>query len=516
MDCDTFLLQIDAHADGTLSPSEQVAFETHRATCARCQAAADQAQRLSDLLRAELPRLAAATPAEQVALRESVLNQLAVSPVERLGVPAKRASWRWHVWALRLTGMGVVLLLALLALWTLLPGDNQTVSAAEVVDRAWAAVERHQGMSGVLHWEAEWSQRFPIRDWSPGGEQITHTFEIWFDFDNPGRYRITQRDPDGRVFKEMVRDGVDHMWQLSRTVSANGRERAQVDEIILSPQEMQELASWYVPSPFLDDVDRFAKVLSNVELAGEIEVAGRPAYVLRGQLFGFGMPGQGNRIDPVTSTVQLVVDAETWWLLGRAERTPMAEEGDVAAGFTQHTRRFEILAPQQVPPDVFDFVPPSGAEVRTVEGIAGYYTPSPDAIGLGEAAALTSFTLVLPSQLPDDLQPRPSFRYQGPGRAGAFGIVYLGRPGRQAFLLEYEQARPLGRAARLVAVGEKQGWLVPDPIDGRKFSLYLVEPQPAIGPDGRLWPRGVELQVWGLSLDEAVTMLASLEPYSSQ
>ena len=166
-----------------------------------------------------------------------------------------------------------------------------------------------------------------------------------------------------------------------------------------------------------------------------------------------------------------------------------------------------------MPSHVFAFTPPVGAEVRTSQGIADYYAPSADAIGLEEAATLTSFTLVLPSELPDDLKPRPNFRYTGPGRAGTFGIVYLGHAGRQAFLLEFERARALGRAARMVAVGQKQGWLVPDPIDGHKFSLYLMEPEPDPGPDGRPWPGGVELQAWGLSLDEAVAMLVSLEPY---
>ena len=118
-------------------------------------------------------------------------------------------------------------------------------------------------------------------------------------------------------------------------------------------------------------------------------------------------------------------------------------------------------------------------------------------------------------RLPEDLHPRPFFRFEGAGRADTFGIVYLGEAGRQAFLLEYAQTRLLGRAARAVAVGEKQGWLVTDPIDGHKFSLHLINPKPALGPDGRPWPRGVELQAWGLSLQEAVAMLASLEPYST-
>jgi hypothetical protein len=509
MDCESFVLQIDAYADQALSPPEREAFEVHRASCADCRAAVERAQRLDDLLRAELPALAATTPAEQAALRENVLRQL--------DAPGKRERVR-SLRLLRLAGTVAALVLALLLALTFLPGDEQTVSAAEVVDRAWAAVEGRQGLNGVLCWEAEWSQRLPF------GEQITYTFEIMFDFDQPGRYRITHRDPAGRVYQEVVRDGVDHMWQLSRSAQGDGRERVKVDEIILSPDEMQELASWYVPSPFLDDLNRFTEILDSVELLGQVDVAGRPAYVLRGQLFGLGWPGQGARIDPVTSTVRLVVDAQTYWLLDRVEKAPpLAGEGNVlgggnvTVGYVQRTLRFEILAPDQVPPDAFDFAPPPGAEVRTVQGIAGYYAPSDDAIGLDEAASLTSFSLVLPSDLPDDLQPRPSFRHTGDGQgrelAGVFGIVYLGRPGRQAFLLEYEQALPLGRAARMVMVGEKQGWLVPDPIDGHKFSLHLIEPQPETAPDGRPWPRSIELQVWGLSLDEAVAMLASLEPY---
>ncbi len=504
MDCISFAVHRDAYADCDLTLRERAAFEMHCASCANCRAAVERAQRLGQLLRAELPALAAATPMEQTSLRDNVLRQFDAPGDARL-----RA---WSLPLLRLAGTGAVLALALLLALTFLPGDEQTVSAAEIVDRAWAAVEGRQSMSGVLYWEAEWSQRLPR------GEQITRTFEIVFDLNQSSRYRITYRDPAGRVYQEMVRDGANRMWQLSRTMLSDGSERVQVDEIILSPQEMQELASWYVPSPFLDDLNRFTEILDSVELLGQVDVAGRPAYVLRGRLFGLGWPGPGARIDPVTSTLRLVVDAETYWLLDRVEKAPSLEgEGNVAVGFVQRTLRFEILSPSQAPPDAFDFAPPPGAEVRTVQGIPGYYAPSDDAIGLDEAAALTSFSLVLPTNPPDDLKPRPSFHYTGTGQAGelagVFSIVYLGQPGRQAFLIEHEHALPLGRAARLVMVGEKQGWLVPDPIDGHKFSLHLIEPQPEIGPDGRPWPRSIELQVWGLSLDEAVAMLASLEPY---
>jgi hypothetical protein len=217
------------------------------------------------------------------------------------------------------------------------------------------------------------------------------------------------------------------------------------------------------------------------------------------------------------------VDAETYWVLGRAEQVPGGgSEHPVAAGVIQRTRRFEMLAPEQVPAAVFEFTVPPGAEVRTIEGVGGYYAPSRDVIGLIDAARLTSFSLVLPSRLPGDLQARPHFRYtcQGAqcyggdyGTAGTFGIIYLGEPGRQVFLQEHMQAQPLGRAARMITVGKRQGWLVPDPIDGHKFSLYLVEPEPELSPDGRPWPGSVELQAWGLSVDEAVMMLASLKPF---
>lgn len=92
-----------------------------------------------------------------------------------------------------------------------------------------------------------------------------------------------------------------------------------VDEIILTPEEMAELASWHVPSPFCDDLTPFADILPDVELVGETIVAGRRAYSLRGQLFGLGATRPDEIPHPVTSTVTLTVDAETYWLLGREE-----------------------------------------------------------------------------------------------------------------------------------------------------------------------------------------------------
>jgi hypothetical protein len=500
MECETLRLQIAAYFDGVLSPAEQDAFETHRATCRDCQRAVEKAQQLGGLLRAELPKLATASPSEQVMLRETALERLGMPSAER----AARISRR--IWIIRSLVTALVLVVALVATLVLLPDSELTVSAAEIVHNARATTKEHQGMDGVLYWEAEWSERFP------SGDGITRTFEIWFDFDNPGQYHLTQRDPDGRVVSELVRDGRDHMWQLSRSTSADGQEQIQVDEVILSPEEMQRLGSWYVPSPFLDDLNRFAEALSGIERVAVTEVAGRPAYVLRGQLFGFGQPGAGNRMEPVTSTVQLVVDAETFWVLGRTERVPgTGHQKETVAGIVQRTRRFAIVSPERVPANTFGFTPPPAAEVRTVKGISDYYAPISSVVDLEDTVKLTRFAPVVPSNVPPDLRQHSVIHYRGPGQSSAIDIVYWGRPGRQAHLRQYEQAGSLEQAARVVAVGERQGWLVPDPIYGHRFSLHLIEP----GPRDRRWPGDVELDAWGLSLDEAVAMLASLEPYKS-
>lgn len=506
MECDAFQLKIEAYLDEALPSTEHIAFESHRATCVECRRALAYAQRLGDLLREELPQLATATAAEQVSLRENVTRQLGLArEQERIRLASTQR--RWRHWTTRMAGVGGLLALLAVIAFALLPGEEQTASAAEIVNRAQAAVERHQGLNGVLHWEGEWSQRFP----SP--EQITRTFEIWFSFDSPERYRLTRRDHDGHVYSEMVRDGVDHMWQLSRAVLDDGTERILVDEIILSPQEMEELGSWYVPAPFLDDLGRFIDAVQRVEKSTESEVAGRRAYILRGRVYSFGHPNGGNRMAPVTSTVQLVVDAETYWILGRTEWLPVVGgDQEAIAGIVQQTRRFALLSPDQVPTGTFDFSPPPGAEVHIARGTAGYFAPYPDVIDLDSAAVQASFEAVLPSDLPDDLQPRPVYRQVGSGQAGTFGIVYVGKPGRQAVLLEYAHSQLPGRAARLLTIGEMQGWLVPDPIDRRRFSLYLMEPRPVLAPDGRSWPGSVELQTWGLSLDEALMMLGSLEP----
>jgi hypothetical protein len=84
-----------------------------------------------------------------------------------------------------------------------------------------------------------------------------------------------------------------------------------------------------------------------------------------------------------------------------------------------------------------------------------------------------------------------------------------------------EFARPLppARAARLVDVGGRQGWLERDLLRDSRFVIYLpnwdvnVQEIPP-DPDDRQLPGLVMLDAQGLTVEEAIAVLESLEPYT--
>jgi hypothetical protein len=519
MDCKTFEQKLEAYLAGDLTPVERTEMEKHQTACAHCQRLADRATHLDSLLRDGMIAAVAMTPKEQVTLRESVLSQV-----------RKTQPSLWWQWAPRLAGLAFALASLILA-GLILPGRRSvpTVSAAEVITRAQAAMDERTGLSGVLHWELSYEL------WGPWSDDVFYyETEIWFDFDDPRRYHLHNKscgdvvDPgSGR----MVRDGIDRMWECEYYPERGEEGDSFVDEIILSPEEMWELASWHIPSPFRDDLTRFADILPDVEVVGETNVAGRWAYLLRGQLFtASGVNDLDETLVPVTSTVTLTVDAETYWLLGREE----AVEGEARPRFISRTRRFELLAQDQVPDHAFTFTPPEDVEVRRLEGIDSLYDkPRLPTMALEEASDDAPFIFLTPTALPDDLEP-PSRVLLNHLHVDAqvwdteFMLIYRGKPGRQIMLTESMLPRMPALAARLVDVGDRQGWLVSDPIDSRQFMILLLDSDVAkhydtslgkwkraiADPDDKLPPASVILRVWGFSVDEAIAVLASLEPYT--
>jgi len=514
MNCKTFEQRLEAYLAGDLAPVERTEMEKHQVTCTHCQGAAERATRLNGLLHDGLLAAAAMKPLEQVALRDSVLSRVAKT----------RPSF-WRGWAPRLAGLAAVLAVVIVASLTLLGRESvPTVSAAEIIARAQAAIDKRVGLSGVLHWETS------IEQWGPRSGQINYVeTEVWFDFDDPRRYHLhVERWTDSTVSlasSGMVRDGVDRLWKYLYYSDREDEDASFVDEIILSPEEMQEVASWHVPSPFRDDLTRFADILPDVELVGETNVAGRRAYLLRGQLFNLGMVSPDGIPRPTASTVTLTVDAETYWLLGREE----VVVGEARPRTAYRTHRFELLPQDQVPDDVFTFTPPEGIQVRRLEGIDSfYYEPRLPSMTLEEAADAAPFTFLVPTALPGELEPLPHvLRHQVRQDEEFLDEVFLficrGRPGQQMVLSESMLPTVSWGATRLVDVGGRQGWLESDLIDSRKFVLYLPDWDVAehyVGkgipeePGDRLPPGGVVLQAWGLSVDEAIAVLESLEPYT--
>ncbi len=507
MNCKTFEQRLEAYLAGDLAPAERTEMEKHQVTCTHCQGAAERATRLNGLLHDGLLAAAAMKPSEQVALRDSVLSRVAKT----------RPSF-WRGWVPRLAGLAAVLAVVIVASLTLLGRESvPTVSAAEIIARAQAAMDEHVGLSDVLHWKSS------LEQWRSGADEMFYEMEIWFDFDDPGRYRL-RFECVGEFLIEEVRDGVDHSWKYLHNPPGQ-KGTSYVDEIILSPEEMRQQASWYVPSPFRGDLTHFADILPDVEMIGETTMAGRQVYLLRGPLSVLGGIDRDGIARSIVSTVTLFVDAETYWLLGREE----VVEGEDRPRFIYRTERFELLPQDRVPDDTFTFTPPEGVKVRRLEGIDDFYRePRLPSLTLEEAADATPFTLLVPAALPDDLEPLPYVLLQeGPPDErfsyDEFILIYRGRPGRLMTLSEYMLPREPELAARLVEVGGRQGWLESNLIDSRRFVLYLPDWDVAEHyteqgipeePGDRLPPGGVVLQAWGLSVDEAIAVLESLEPYT--
>ncbi|MDY6875082.1 MAG: hypothetical protein SWK90_02605 [Chloroflexota bacterium] len=152
-------------------------------------------------------------------------------------------------------------------------------------------------------------------------------------------------------------------------------------------------------------------------------------------------------------------------------------------------------------------------------------------MALEEATDAAPFVFLVPTALPDDLELLPYVvllqvqEGYSDGRLShdEFLLIYRGKPGRYVILSESMLPKGPGLAARLADVGGRQGWLESDLIDSHQFVLYLPDwgvaehyigrgiPEEA---DDKLPPGSVILRVSGLSVDEAIAVLESLEPYT--
>lgn len=506
MNCETFEQNLELYLAGDLPGTKQIEMEDHIAVCAGCRKVVEQAMRVNDVLGEHLKALGVMTPAERVSLRENILQHAAPRSV-------------WRQWWPRLAGIAAVLVFVLFA--NLLLPQRQNVSAADLITYAQAAQDEYAGLSGVLHW------RVSLEEWVPGWESpALRTLEIWFDFDDPARYSIHDTLED--YFQVgMVRNGIDRMWQSYNSYEP-GKEEATVDEIMLSGEEMQSLASWYVPSPFRNDLESFEDMVPAIKRVGKTTVAGRSAYLLRGKL---DTMNRASPKDIVKSTVTLSVDAETYWLLSYEEKV----KGETYPRTVFRTELFEVLPHHQVPDEAFTFTPADGSDLRVLQGIDNFYQmPRNPTLPLEQAIATVPFALMLPTSIPDTLQREAYVIVEQDGASPApwyddYVFVYRGAQGQQMLLLESMVPTGLSMITRPVEIGERQGWLSSDFLYAQVCTLHLFDWDLAEryggntglqnyvnnlpeDPSARPEPGYVMLQTWGLTLDEAKAVMASLAP----
>lgn len=487
MNCKTFEQRLEAFLSGDLAPLEQTETEGHLDTCTHCQTLFDRATRVDGLLRDGLRSAIVMTAKEQTALREAVLNKAQHPPSLR-----RRLSRLAIIAAV----MTVAITVSLSLLWA---RSVPAVSAAEILTRAQDAMDRRADLHDVLHWETT------LEQWFPGMEEsYIYEMEIWLDFDDPGRYHVYHK-LEGEFDWGEVRNGVDRFWKYSNYPNAYA------DEFILSPEEMRLMTEKSVPTPFRDELDRFADILPDVKVVGESTMAGRRVYLLRGELPAGGIAHDGQP-HTVNAVVTLFVDAETYWLLGREEFV----QGEERPRMQYQTVRFDLLPPDQVTDTVFTLTSPEGVDVRQINGLdSEYRNLTVPYISLEEAADAAPFVILLPTTLPAGLEMQPVAAIEPHGSTSVrFTQLYSNVNYGWMFLEEYEWLSYTGLAGKPVDIDGKQGWVQHDLIYADAFTIVLVQQNQEETTKDKPLPRTVALTVRGYSLDEAIAVLESLEPYS--
>lgn len=505
MDCAILAEKLDAYRMGMLSPAETAALESHLAHCPHCHIIAKRAVRLDNMLSETLPAIATMTPQEQRDLRDTVMRRIQKRRLPHVHLQR----WQW--------GAAIALLLIAIFVSINLWGyiNVQQVSAESIISEAQLAMNVRSEFDGVLHWVMSIEQRSPYKEvW--GKTQL----EVWFDFSNPARHRIVQRrSPDDRRNREFVyetvENGVDRMWRYTYDEDLYD---PKTTEISLSPNEVDKRAETRVlQAPFMDDLARFAEVLPEIKVVGIERIARRKAFVLQADLFGAGVPNAQGLLTPVTSTVKLWIDTETYWLLGREETV-----GHESTPRVQYiTKVFEMLPRHSVSPDTFVFTPPDGSTVIYHEGLRSVHEVNqPPSLAWSEVDQLP-FTLYVPQHLPSGMALPSALmyddnRYFGNQSDTCVWMALHDTNNRKMILTQMQQLHLPMLSARLVQIGEQQGWVTTELLTPHILTIWLLnwryegKAQPNALPE----PGTIHLQTADYTLDEAIAILESLIPYT--
>jgi hypothetical protein len=333
---------------------------------------------------------------------------------------------------------------------------------------------------------------------------------LWFDFDNPVRYRIQYTFNDEVLWAESrtIQDDTGYFWKYSVYPESSAVRTT------LSIKEIQQLASWYNPALFRDELPQLAQTVSDIELVEETTVAGRQAHVLRGKILSLGTLGYEDTLELAPSVVTVTVDAETYWLLGWEETVA----GESRPRIIYRVDQFELLSQSEVPESTFALPPPEGAVFQEADGLEGLHGTLPySPMSLEEVSEGARFTLLIPANPPEGIAvPHYVSLRSLPHLLGSqeFACIYRGSDGRWMALHEHTESFGPGFTARHLELDGREGWIRHDPIYADAFTIYLLHWDTTPGAAGsKPMPGTIILEVKGYSVNEAKDVLDSLEPY---
>ncbi len=239
-----------------------------------------------------------------------------------------------------------------------LAGCGQQLTAEEIVAKMQDTLQNTQDAHAVVSGQV-----------AGEGMDVSATVEIWEKAPNLVRAQVLESSRPEVAGAVVVVDG-SKGWYY---------EPARNRVVIGVPGEMEMPLPEEILLSMQDTIQQVLNV-TDVELAGEEEVLGRPAYKL------VLTPKEGTEFESVAGSATLWVDKEQWIVLKALFEVTGMGQGSM------EVRSFELNP--GLPADLFTFQVPEGAEVVEVEA------EEPVPVTLDEARAQAGFVLLVPGYVP--------------------------------------------------------------------------------------------------------------------
>jgi outer membrane lipoprotein-sorting protein len=343
----------------------------------------------------------------------------------------------------------------LLVLSLALAGCGQKITAEEIVAKMQETVQTTEDAHAIV--EASISVQ---------GMEISATVEVWEQAPNKLRVEVIEASEARFADTVIVTDG-EQAWSYE----------PQRNLVQVGPPGEVDMP---LPQEILGSLQGTIQEMldaSDVELAGEEQVAGRPAYVLNVS----AKEDAEQEIFPGNGTATVWVDKEQWFILRATYEASAFGQG------TMEVRSFELNS--GLSDELFEFEVPEGARVIDAQA------QQPEPLTLVEAVSQAGFHLLIPGYVPQDATLVDIFR------VGESYVLRYNHSTQVSFTViqgpELASPPPLGDLQGLTVRGQS-ATAISDEAGGNTF-LYWTED-------------GITVTVAGhISLDEALKVAESLK-----